>query len=320
MNHEQTTDYGNGIVTINTGFERDHFAASHLLVEGDRAAFIDVGTNFSAPNLLETLDHYQISKEQVDYVIVTHVHLDHAGGAGLLMQQLPNAKLVVHPRGARHMVDPSRLVAGATAVYGEKAMLANYGSLQPVDSGRIIEAPDGFTLELNGRELLFLDTPGHARHHFCVYDKKSNGFFTGDTFGISYRELDSENGAYILASTTPVQFDPEASHHSIDRLMEFNPSHMYLTHYGQVGDTKRLAEDLHRSLEMQVAIARKYEKMGEQRIALMAQDIMQQCLAGIRNHGCDLAESECQRVLDLDVRVNAQGLDIWLQQQATAGE
>jgi len=312
-------DYGNGIVRINTDFERAHLAASHLIMSGDHAAFVDVGTNFSAPNLLKVLDHYQISKENVDYIIVTHVHLDHAGGAGNLLQLLPNAKLIVHPRGARHMIDPTKLVAGATAVYGEEAMQANYGTLQPAPVERVIEGVDGLSIDLNGRELRFLDTPGHAKHHFCVLDVETNSFFTGDTFGISYREFDTEKGAYALASTTPVQFDPDAAHNSINRLMSYSPAHMYLTHYGQVGDVARLADDLHRSLDAQVAIAQKYSDKGDERIALMKEDIMQVCLADIRAHGCTLSEADCRELLDLDVGVNAQGLDVWLNQQVVAG-
>ena len=142
---------GHGIHAIDTGFVRPYFDASHLVVERGRAAFVDVGTNFSVPGLLAALPAVGLASDAVDYVIVTHVHLDHAGGAGEMMRLLPRAKLVVHPRGARHMIDPRRLWAGASAVYGEEVMLRNYGTLVPVDPTRVIEAPDGFTLDLGGR-------------------------------------------------------------------------------------------------------------------------------------------------------------------------
>ncbi len=117
-----------------------------------------------------------------------------------------------------------------------------YGSVAPVEPSRVVEAPDGFRLELAGRSLLFLDTPGHARHHVCVWDEASRGMFTGDTFGVSYRELASERGAFILPTTTPVQFEPEALHGSVDRLLGFEPRVAYLTHYSRVGGRRAAGE------------------------------------------------------------------------------
>ena len=111
-------DYGNGIYCIDTGYARPQLAAMYLIVEKGHAAFVDTGSNDSVPNALEALAQLGLSVDAVDYVILTHIHLDHAGGAGLMMQKFPNAKLVVHPRGARHMAEPSKLIAGVTAVYG----------------------------------------------------------------------------------------------------------------------------------------------------------------------------------------------------------
>ncbi|CAN0496322.1 unnamed protein product, partial [Phaeothamnion confervicola] len=147
-----------GIHVIDTGFHRPMFDASYLVVEHGRAAFIDTGTNHSVPRLLEALQSLGLAPEAVDFVIVTHVHLDHAGGAGLLMRQLPNARLVVHPHGARHMIDPERLTNGARAVYGEPEVTRSYGRIVPVPAERVQRTDDGFTLELAGRPLKFLDT------------------------------------------------------------------------------------------------------------------------------------------------------------------
>ena len=126
-----------GIHVIDTGFHRPMFDASYLMVENGRAAFIDTGTNHSVPRLLEALQSLGLAPEAVDFVIVTHVHLDHAGGAGLLMQQLPNARLVVHPLGAPHMIDPERLTNGARAVYGEAEVKRSYGSIVDRKSTRL---------------------------------------------------------------------------------------------------------------------------------------------------------------------------------------
>ena len=300
------------VTLIDTGYLRPGFAASYLLTELGKAAFVETGTRHSVPRLLQALQAKGLRPHDVDYVIVTHVHLDHAGGAGELMHHLPNARLIVHPRGARHMIDPTRLVTGAAAVYGEERMRAYYGDIVPVPEQRVITAADDFTVNLNGRPLLFLDTPGHARHHVCVLDERSGGIFSGDTFGLSYRAFDTANGAFIFPTTTPVQFDPDAMHASIDRLMGYNPATMYLTHFGPVHDLTRLASDLHRWVDRLVRLARSVAGGGEQRHARLVQDLTEVLLAGLKEHGCTCDREQCLKLLEADVELNAQGLGIWL--------
>jgi glyoxylase-like metal-dependent hydrolase (beta-lactamase superfamily II) len=304
-------DLGHGLTAIDTGYVRPFFDASYLVVENDRAAFVDVGTTFSVPALLAALQAKGLPPEAVDYVIVTHVHLDHAGGAGEMMRRLPKARLVVHPRGARHMVDPSKLWAGASAVFGEEATVRNYGVLVPVDASRIIEAPEGFTLELGGRPLLFLDSPGHARHHFCVWDEASRSMFTGDTFGLSYRELASERGAFILPTTTPVQFEPEALLASIDRLVARAPLAMLLTHYSRVTEIERLAADLHRQTRELVALGRAEDGRPD-RAKRLRRGVLELFLGWARDHGTPLPPERVRELLAADVELNAQGLEVWL--------
>lgn len=301
-----------GITVIDTGYERPHFAASYLIAEGGQAAFVDVGTTHSAPLLLEALRLKGIAREDVAYVMVTHVHLDHAGGAGELLRHLPNARLVVHPRGARHMIDPGKLIAGSAAVYGEEQMRARYGEIVPVAAERVIEAEDEFTLELNGRRLLFLDTPGHARHHYCVVDEARGDIFAGDTFGISHRAFDVDGRAFIYPTTTPVQFDPPALRASIDRLMRYGPERAYLTHYGCVTDTGRLAWDLHEQIDAYVAIARAAADAGAARHQRIKEDLAELTLARLAEHGCNLGREEALALLAMDLELNAQGLGVWL--------
>ncbi len=304
-------DLGHGITAVDTGFVRPFFDASHLVVERGRAAFVDVGTTHSVPALLAALEALGLRREDVDYVIVTHVHLDHAGGAGEMMRRLPKARLVVHPRGARHMVDPSKLWKGATAVYGEDAMARNYGQVVPVDASRVVEAPEGFTLELRGRPLVFLDTPGHARHHFCVWDEASRSMFTGDTFGLAYRELASDRGPFILPTTTPVQFEPEALVASIDRLVDKAPLAMLLTHYSRVGDVERLAGDLRRRTLELAALGRR-EDAKPDRAARLRTGAAELFAGWARDHGTPLPEERVRELLTIDVELNAQGLEAWL--------
>jgi len=154
------------------------------------------------------LAELNLSYKDVDYIILTHIHLDHAGGAGALMQLCDNAQLIVHPKGARHMSDPSKLVAGASAVYGAEEFNRLYGEIKPIDASRIHQPADGDTINLSGRQLTFIDTPGHANHHHCIIDEQSNSIFTGDTLGVGYQALRNQQHAFVAPTTTPVQFNP----------------------------------------------------------------------------------------------------------------
>jgi glyoxylase-like metal-dependent hydrolase (beta-lactamase superfamily II) len=302
-----------GIHAIDTGFHRPRFDAAYLMVEHGRAAFIDTGTNFGVPRLLGALAAAGLAPEAVDWLIVSHVHLDHAGGAGLAMQSLPNARLVVHARGARHMIDPGGLFEGARAVYGDAEMARSYGTLVAVPAERVLATTDGLTLELAGRPLKFLDTPGHARHHHAVWDERSRGFFTGDTFGLSYREFDVDGRPWMLPTTTPVQFEPEPLKASVRRLLDFEPESMYLTHFGRVGDVARLGAQLIEQTDLMVRIARGCDAWeGKQRHAALRDGIAKLYLDRLKTHGATMPAARALELLEMDIELNAQGLGIWL--------
>ncbi len=300
-----------GIHTIDTGFVRPRFDAAYLIVEGGRGAFIDCGTNFAVPRMLAALGDAGITAAAVDWLILTHVHLDHAGGAGELIARLPNAKLVVHPRGARHMIDPSVLWAGASAVYGESVMEQTYGRLRPIPAERVVEAADGHVVDLAGRALRCLDTPGHARHHNAIHDARANVCFTGDVFGLSYRDFDTAQGPFILPTTSPVQFDPEALHASIDRLVALRPQAMYLTHYGRVEEVGRLAADLHVQIDAMVELARAAHGRPD-RHAVLAESLTDLYATRAAAHGWQQGRDTLRQLLDMDIELNAQGLEVWL--------
>jgi len=303
-----------GIVTLDAGYLRPGLAAIHLIIEQGHVALIDTGVNDSVPALLACLAALGLAPEAVDFVIVTHVHLDHAGAAGALMAVCPNARLVVHPRGARHMISPAKLVAGSVAVYGEARFMALYGEVVPVAEERVIEAHDGLRIDLNGRVLTFLDTPGHARHHVCIHDARSESVFTGDTFGISYREFDVEGRAFLYPTTTPVQFEPAALHESIERLLALEPEAAFLTHYGRVGNLPVLAEHLHELIDEWSERALEVAGEGPLRQAALEAALETSLLARLRTHGCTLEESVCRELLANDVHLNAQGLLVWRDQ------
>jgi glyoxylase-like metal-dependent hydrolase (beta-lactamase superfamily II) len=300
-----------GIHVIDTGFHRAMFDASYLIVEHGRAAFVDTGTNDSVPRLLAALEAAGVPRDAVDYVIATHVHLDHAGGAGLLMQQLPAAQLVVHPHGARHLIDPNRLMDSAGTVYGIEEVTRTYGDVVAVSSQRVLRTEDGMTIDLAGRPLQFLDTPGHARHHHCIWDERSRGFFTGDTFGLSYREFDTAKGAWLMPTTTPVQFEPEALRRSVKRLLAYRPDCMYLTHYGRVTDVPRLGALLLDQMDEMVALATALPAHGD-RHAAMTRGFGAIYLKRLREHGCTLADGRIGELLAMDRELNAQGMAVWL--------
>ena len=309
----QSIDHG--IHVIDTGFHRPAFDASFLMVENGRAAFIDTGTNYSVPRLLATLAGLGLAPDAVDYVIATHVHLDHAGGAGLLMQHLPAATLVVHPHGTQHLIDPTRLMNGARAVYGDEEVARSYGDVVGVPAHRVRSSEDGMVIELAGRPLKFLDTPGHARHHHCIWDERSLGFFTGDTFGLSYRDFDTGNGPWLMPTTTPVQFEQEPLRHSVQRLLAYEPQRMYLTHYGCVGDSaaevRRLGALLLQQMDTMVALAMALPDDADRHAAMMRGF---GCIhrASLREHGCTLTDAQIDALLVFDGELNAQGMAVWL--------
>jgi len=298
-----------GISVIDSEYYSKDFAAIYLLKQKNKVIIIETGTNYSVPNVKEALSQIGLSFSDVSYVIPTHVHLDHAGGAGLLMMQCQNAALVVHPRGARHLIDPSKLVAGAKAVYGENKFKEYYGEIFPIDANRVIQADDNFILDFDGRELRFIDTPGHARHHFCIWDKATKSMFTGDTFGISYRDLDHQDELYILPSTSPVQFDPEALIQSINRIMEFKPERVCLTHFSAIKPTKKATNKLIESIHFVSNLAIKYADKNDSE-SIIYKKMMDYFLEGLNEIGFQNNDYAKDR-LSLDVLINTQGLIYW---------
>ncbi len=312
------TKLDDGIVAIDTEFMRPIQDASHLIIEGGRAAFVDTGSNDSVPLLIDALQQQDLDVADVDFVFLTHVHLDHAGGAGLLMQALPNARCVIHPRGVRHMVDPAKLIAGTEAVYGVERTHELYGVIQPIDESRVVVPSDEQWLELNGRKLQVLFTEGHARHHYCLRDPASRGVFTGDSFGVSYREFDTAAGEFIFPTSTPASFDPAEAHKSVDRIMGCEPERLYLTHYSRVTELERLATDMHAGIDAYVEMALEQQDNDDPLPAI--QSAMYDYLSTrLIAHGYKGDDGAMRSVLEIDVVLNAQGLMSWLQRQKKQG-
>jgi len=305
------TDYSAGITAIDADYVRPKLAASHLIVEEGRAAFVDTGTTHSLPNLLGALEVKGIARENVDWVLATHVHLDHAGGAGALMRELPNARCAVHPRGARHLAEPSKLIEGSIAVYGEARYRQLYGEIVAVEGTRLHVAEDGERIALGARTFELIHTPGHALHHYCVIDIDNDRIFSGDTFGISYRDFDVWGREFIFPTTTPVHFDPEALCASIDRLMSYEPEAIYLTHFGEVRDLERLAGEMKVRVRAFADLGQLYAGRADRSVKLR-RGMYAMLSHWLDGHGFPADPGERHRLLDDDIELNCQGIEVWL--------
>jgi glyoxylase-like metal-dependent hydrolase (beta-lactamase superfamily II) len=259
--------------------------------------------------LLGALDARGLSRESVRYVIVTHAHLDHAGGAGAVMAACPNATLLAHPRAARHLIDPAKLVASATEVYGAERFAQLYGVLAPIPADRVRAMEDDTTTSLGDATLRFLHTRGHAKHHFVVHDPALDAVFTGDTLGLVYPSL-QRAGRFTLASTSPTDFEPEEARKSIARIQALHARTAYLTHFGGVDDIDVVAGQLGRCIddsESWLRLAEKGDATGE----LLKSRLRDQIRAAIERSadevGLTLGPSDWQ-ALALDVDLNAQGI------------
>jgi glyoxylase-like metal-dependent hydrolase (beta-lactamase superfamily II) len=297
------------VITIDCDYVYPQAAAAYLMIEGDRAAFIENNTAHAVPRLLATLAEYGLRPEQVKYAIITHVHLDHAGGTSALLQACPNATVLAHPKAARHVIHPERLVESSRAVYGAELFEKLYGEIRGVPEERVRTMADEEELRFGERTLRFFHTRGHADHHFCVFDSESQGVFTGDSFGIGYVQL-QKNGPFLYPSTTPTQFHPAEARKSVERIRDCGATHAYLTHFGPFEQLGAGADQLLHGLDVfeeQLHRARDSELKGD--------ELQQYCEAGVReffeqklaSHGLTLSADEWN-LLGLDIGINAMGI------------
>lgn len=212
------------------------------------------------------------------------------------------------------MIDPSKLMEGVRAVYGDEITARDYGELVPVTANRVIETRDNMKLDLGERPLLFAETPGHALHHHCIWDERSKGWFTGDTFGLAYPALATARGSHVIPATAPVQFDPVALHASVARLLASRPELIYMTHYGAVQNPSVIAQQLLSQIDAMVAaaLALKHESDRHTKLKAAFRKIY---LTELRRCGSTLSDAEIEVWIATDVELNAQGLGVWLDRQ-----
>jgi len=299
------------IITIDCHYGGPGYASAYLIVENGRAAFVDTNTVHAVPYLLRALAEAGISPGAVDYIIVTHIHLDHAGGAAGLMQACPNAALLCHPRAARHLANPKRLVAAVKQVYGDEVFAQLYGVIEPIADSRIRSVEDGETLAFGRRSWTFLHTLGHATHHICVHDSAANGIFTGDSFGLYYDWLTRDPARpFIVCLSTPTEFDAVEARRSVDRLVGRNAERAYVGHFGPLEGMRTAAPTLLHTIDAFDVI------QGEAvRTSLEGEDLLEFCRERVERVTLDLCEAcgnppnDAQRVrLTGDMLINARGL------------
>jgi len=298
------------IFTIDAQYHKPELASIHLVRSNNSVAIIDSGTSHSMPQIKRALHGLNLGFSHVEYIILTHIHLDHAGGASSLIAECEHAKLIVHPKGARHMVEPKKLIDGTIAVYGEKKFKQLYGTILPIASDRIVQPRDGDTLDLDGRSLLFIDTPGHANHHHCIIDKQTNSIFTGDTLGVAYRALRDGDLAFVAATTTPVQFNPDALHSSIDKVMSYQPDILYPTHYSAFKPSIKNIAGLHEQIDDFVMLTKQCSE-NTNFAAMLNEQILDYLVIRCVNELNNVDEKIARDWLKLDAQLNAQGLVTW---------
>lgn len=286
------------------------FTATYLRVAEGECAFIETHTVHALPRLLATLEAQGKRPEDVRWVVVTHAHLDHAAGAGALLARCPNATLLAHPRAARHLVDPSKLVASATAVYGEKRFAELYGTIDPIPQERVRALEDGETFELGDATLRVLHTQGHAKHHFVVDDPATGSVYTGDAFGLVYPALQKDGKRFAIATTSPTDFDPVEARKSIDRIVALGEPAACLTHFDEIRDVAEVARQLHvwidRSENWLDEAARSAAPVAEMTAHIQA-ELRKAIEQDTKSRGIVFGEAEW-KVLALDIELNAQGI------------
>ena len=310
---------GDGFYVVETHYlNRTGYTACYLVEDQGEVAVIETNTNHAVPFILGALAQLRFRNEQVKYVILTHIHLDHAGGAGELMRHLPAAELVLHPRARKHMIDPGKLVKSVKEVYGEAKYKELYGEIVPVPKERVVVANDGDVFQVGGRSLQMVHLRGHAKHHLVVLDQKTGSIFSGDNFGIGYPRMDFGNFRLVFPSTSPTQFEPELALATYAKIVDLKPSRVLLTHYGVLEDTAGAYAQLKSWIDFSVDLAEKRYREGYRENELthvLEQDLWNRFETRVKDaRGTGLTPTD-KEWLAVDAELNAQGLAHYIQQR-----
>ena len=286
------------------------FTAAYLRIAGEECAFIEAHTSHALPKLLAALEANGKKPEQVRYLVVTHAHLDHAAGASAVLAACPHATLVAHPRAAKNLIDPARLIAGATQVYGAERFAKLYGTIEPIPQERVQTLADGETLDLGDAKLQALHTAGHAWHHFAVDYPTLATVYTGDTFGLVYPAL-QRGVCFALATTSPTGFHAAEARKSVDRIVALGRDAACLTHFDEVRDLAECARQLHHWIDLSDQWVREAAaaapSTGKELETALSEKLRAAIAKDTSARGLELTSADW-KLLALDIELNAQGL------------
>lgn len=304
---DSITSLGHNIYQIDLVDNGVPLRSSAYLIKGEKNTLIEPGVAPSNVHILNAFQELEISTADINHILVTHIHLDHAGGAGLLMRQCENATLYVHPKGGPHLINPEKLIAGTRLVYGD-LFDRYFDPILPVQAERIRGYNSGDRIPLGGgRELKILESLGHALHHVIIHDPESQGIFCGDSAGIYYRPIFERHGVkFSVPSTSPTQFDPESMKNSLRQMIDLKPKRLYYTHFG-------MAEPALPQLQMAQGMMSFW---GEECVQLYQKEHSLEKLTGliknklysILNHLGVQGNSSALTSLDQDIYLNARGI------------
>ena len=287
---------------------------SYILVDRPNGvSIIETGPSLSVPYIKSALSKKKIALDEVKYIIVTHIHLDHAGGAGLLLKDCPNAKVVVHPKGSRHLQNPARLIQGARAVYGD-AFDSLFEPVLPIPQDRLIEMDNETVLQLSAeRTLTFYHTPGHANHHFSIFDSRTDTLFAGDTLGVRYPQLERRGIYFYLPSTSPNQFNPSLMLESAVIAELLNPSRIAFGHFNVSNKTEEVYKQLRKWLPFFIKTGKSVLNMKED-WQLLKELLLAEVQKELSSY--DICKDDpIYEVIQLDLTISAMGVMDYLKKQ-----
>ena len=296
-----------GVIELDTLLGGWHRVTAGYLIEGPEPVLVETGSQSSVPVLLAQLAAVGLGADDLAGVVVTHIHLDHAGGVGDVARAFPKATVYVHPKGARHLADPTRLVDSAARVYGP-LLDSLYGRLDATPPERIHVLEDGEAIRVGpGRSLIAVDSPGHAKHHVALHDSLSGVLFAGDAVGVKLPDA-----GVLRPSTPPPDFDLTQALHSLRRFADRRPTGIALAHYGLLDDPADVLEEADGTLRRWAEVAEAAFRSGG--------DIATALAAEFDRDLADLPAEHREKLEVMNgVHSNAAGLHRWLANRESPG-
>ncbi|WP_310741299.1 MBL fold metallo-hydrolase [Microbispora sp. H10670] len=306
---DNVTPLGGEVYEIDTRMAGYSGITAGYLILGDRPCLVETGTSTSAPVVRDALSSLGVGPDDLATVVVTHIHLDHAGGVGDIAAYYPSAEIVVHEKGARHLADPSRLMASAKMVWGDKLDVL-FGALTPTDAARIRALGDTGTIDLGGgRTLASHYSPGHAKHHVGLLDSLTGDLYVGDAAGVYLPETGD-----LRPATPPPDFDLDVALDSIALFSALTPQRLLFSHYGPVEDVPSILERSAEELRVWVDLTRRAHADGMEfdHAVAMVRDRTRERYAALR---ADDATAERFELLS-EAASNVAGIIHWLERPA----